>query len=196
MRLSLVTEPAGEALTLDEVRTHLKLDQHDDDAYALALAAAVREAFESETGRQLVTATWRATLDCFPVSPHEPIRLPKPPLASVTSIEYVDAAGATQTWDPSEYRVEKFSGPLAQRGMVYPAPGHEWPVTLAVPGAVTITFVAGTDPSLIPEAHRAVLLAWLGDLYENRERQVAGTIVSQNQTTLSMLELYREPALL
>lgn len=196
MRVSLVTEPAEEPLTLDEVRTHLRLDDHTDDAYALALAAAVREAFESETGRQLVTATWRATLDCFPASRHEPIRLPKPPLASVTSIQYVDEAGDTQTWSSDEYTVETFAGPLARRGMVYPAVDCDWPVALAVPGAVTITFVAGVVPSLIPEGHRAVLLMWLADLYENRERQVTGTIVSQNATAASMLELYREPALL
>lgn len=196
MRLSLVTEPAEEPLTLDEVRTHLRLDDSTDDAYALALAAAVREAFESETGRQLVTATWRATLDCFPASRHDPIRLPRPPLASVSSIEYTDEAGETQTWDASEYTVETFAGPLARRGLVYPAINREWPVTSAVPGAVRITFVAGVAPSLIPEGYRAVLLSWLGDLYENRERQVVGTIVGQNATTAAMLELYREPALL
>lgn len=67
------------------------------------------------------------------------IRIPVPPLQSVTSLTYVDTNGVTQTLDPSLYIVDANS----ETGRITPAFSTPWPYTRSVINAVNITFVAG-----------------------------------------------------
>jgi uncharacterized phiE125 gp8 family phage protein len=66
MPLQLVTAPAGEPITLLEAKQHLRVDVDDDDALIGSLITAARQAAETLTGRQLMTARWRLVLDAFP----------------------------------------------------------------------------------------------------------------------------------
>lgn len=180
MRVSLVTGPAAEPVTLEEAKLHLRveLDFPNDDALIRAFITAAREAIENETGRTLVTSSWRGTLDSFPCS--DWIDVPKPPLQSVSSITYVDNAGAVQTWASSKYLVDTPTGATSQRGRIGLAFGETWPVTQAQLNAVTIDFVAGYGAaSVVPSAIKAALLLYVGALYEHREEQVAGVTVVQ-----------------
>jgi hypothetical protein len=67
------------------------------------------------------------------------LELPKSPLLSVTSVQYVDGSGALQTLDPSQYLVDTATKP----GRVTPAFGLAWPVARRQMDAVRVTFVAG-----------------------------------------------------
>lgn len=209
MGLSLTTAPDLEPLTLDEAKTHLRVDAGDtsQDALISALIQAARESVESFTRRALVTQTWTMTLDRFPVrSAMVPstsgasvyattsgqasgitgavIRLPYPPLQSVTSITYVDANGATQTLATAEYVVQTDTLP----GQIALAYGKYWPTTRSQENAVTITYVAGYGaPSSVPARLRAAMLLILADLYERREATITGTIVAENPAVQSLL---------
>lgn len=192
MTLSLVSVDGTEPISTSDAKDHLRVDLSDDDVLISAAATAARDYFEADTNRQLVKATYTLTLDDFPRSRHEPIRIPRPPLRSVTSITYLDSDGTEQTWSSSEYTVETFDGPGAQPGRVYPKAEYVWPTTQDVPGAVTITFEAGYD--VVPEGMKATLLLLVGDLYANREAQVVGNVFSDNRTAQRLLGRYRLPA--
>lgn len=174
-RLSLITGPTDEPLTLVDAKAHLRVEITDDDTYITSLISRAREVFERETGRQLVDATWRAQLDRFPWSDREPIELPKPPLQSVTTVTYLDSSGASQTWAPAEYQVDVFDGPAARRGLLYPVVNEQYPDTYPIPDAVTITFIAGYgNAAAVPEEIKQHMLQLIGHYYEHREIVVVG----------------------
>ena len=66
MPLQLVTPPAEEPVSLADAKLHLRVDFTDDDALITSLIAAARQAAETLTGRQIVTARWKLVLDSFP----------------------------------------------------------------------------------------------------------------------------------
>ena len=107
------------------------------DALLSALITSAREHTEDACSRAWITQTRDLVLDEFPEG-LEPILIPRLPLISVTSITYIDTAGATQTWSNTLYDVDITSGRIAPAyGQVYPTTE---PGTLA---AVTVRFVCG-----------------------------------------------------
>jgi uncharacterized phiE125 gp8 family phage protein len=135
--LTLVTPPALEPVTLAEAKKWLKVDVSDDDDLISELITAARQAIEEEIGRQLITATWRLSPDGLYAGP---IYLPRPPLQSVTSVQYYDAQGTLQTLATGDYQVNK-DGLL---GRLTPAVDAFWPCfQLNRSGAVQVTYVAG-----------------------------------------------------
>lgn len=156
--------PSTEPVTVAELKLHCRVEHSADDDLFTALGKAARETVEAETGRQLVTATWRQDLDEFPLCP---IKLRHPPLISVTSVVYTDANGDTQTLDASDYQVDTSS----VIGTVAPAVDSVWPTTQAYKlNAVRITYQAGFGAaSAVPESIKAAIKLLVGHWYENRE---------------------------
>lgn len=196
MHLDLVTAPAAEPLSLAEAQSYRRVDGSTEAGLLTDLISAARELFEEETGRQVITAAWRLRMSGFPRG-GAPIRIPKPPLISVSSITYIDVAGDTQTWSASEYVVTTSAGPFARHGLVHPAPNYCYPDTLGTPDAVVVNFSAGYGDSAddVPESVRYTIQSLLGDLYEERESFITGTIVSQNPSTMRALARYRLPVM-
>lgn len=194
MRLHLVTGPAVEPLTLAEAKTHRRVDGTAEDDLLTGMIAAARALFEEETGRQVITATWRLEIDRFPAC-FDPIMVPKAPLQAVSAISYRDANGDSQTWAASEYEVDAYSGPFARPGRVFPKAGYSYPTTHRSPGAVSITYTAGygaaeTD---VPQAVKATIKSILGDMYEEREGFITGTVVAANPAFARALHRFRIP---
>lgn len=182
MSLNLVTAPAVEPLSVQEVKDHLRaIDDGNavEDALLEQLIVSVRQSLDGRDGmlnRQLITATWDYTVHEFPRGIS--IDLPLAPVQSIDSISYVDADGATQTWASSNYTL---SADLDQRPRVYLEHGKSWPGTRDDPDAVTIRFDAGYGgaASDVPAPIRAAMLLLIGNLYNSRESTVIGTIVSE-----------------
>lgn len=157
-RESLVTPPSVEPLTLTEARTQVHVDTSDEDVTLENLIRAARERVELETNRALLAQTWDLVLPWFPT--HR-IEVPKPPLMTVTSVTYIDTAGAPQIWASSLYQVQKPAGPVAERGLIQPVYGEVWPLTRPDTfAAVTVRFQAGygTDRTAVPQALRQAML--------------------------------------
>ena len=74
-------------------------------------------------GRALVTQTWELVINTFPT--HE-IKMPLPPLQSVTSVKYDDGEGVEQTLSTSLYTVDTASEP----GWIVPPIGTGWPTSI------------------------------------------------------------------
>ena len=95
------------------------------------------------------------------------IRVPRPPLQSVTSIVYVDSNGNTDTLSPSLYQVDTNRMP----GRIAPIYTQVWPVVqYQTYNAVQITFVAGY--TLLPRRIALALKMLTAHLYENREASI------------------------
>lgn len=175
MLTTLITSPVGEPVTLQEAKDHLRVTWSAEDDLITRLIAGAREAFERETGRQILAASWRGYLDRFPLFDHEAIEIAKPPLVDVTAVSYVDTSGVSQVWATSEYDFDVFAGPFAQRGMIYPKPEKEYPLTRRLPNAVLVDFDAGYGVAAdVPDEIKEALFAWIGHHYRNRELVVAG----------------------
>jgi len=174
--LSLVTGPVNEPVTLDEVKAHCRVSSDDDDGLLDGYRVAAREFVESFTGRALLPQTWDLKLDAFPC---DALELPMPPVTSVTSITYVDTAGATQTWSSANYRTDLPSGPTSASARITPVYGVSWPSTQDVTNAVTVRFVAGyASDASVPWAIKSALLLLVGHWYAHREAVSVGNVVA------------------
>jgi len=190
--LSLVTPPAIEPITLAEAKRQCRAPADvSEDGLFVGLIAAARERAEGITGRQLIEATWDEKLDDIDC---DEIWLPRAPLISVTSVTYIDSAGATQTWASTEYQVDAPTGPFARRGRVLPLPTASWP--LAQSGRVNafaVRFKAGygTAAASVPMAIRQAMLLMIGAWFVNREDMVTGGLVTVPLGALALLTPYK-----
>jgi len=186
MGLIQTAAPATEPVTLAEAKSHLRVDGTDDDTLITELIKGARQLVEGNTGRSLITQTWRLTLDRFPRN-DEAIRLERPPLVSVESVTYVDTNGATQTMATSDYIVDTSH----VQGEVALAYDKTWPDARAQQNAVLVNYTAGYGAaSAVPEALKAAIKLRLGDLYENREASVIGTIHTANPAADALEAIY------
>lgn len=163
MPLQLVTPPSGEPVSLAEAKLHLRVDVDDDDALISSLIATARQAAETLTGRQLISARWKLVLDAFPWGE---ILLAKCPVQSIVSIQYLDMNGLSQMLPSSDYVVDTACEPAR----ITPVFGKTWPPTLPQIGAVTVTFDAGYGAaSAVPEGLKSWIKLRVGSLYAHRE---------------------------
>jgi uncharacterized phiE125 gp8 family phage protein len=183
VRIDVVTPAASEPVTLDEAKAHLRVTHGSDDLLIAGQISAAREHIERVIGYPIVTTVLRATLDCWPPV----IILPRCPIASVDAIEYTDAAGADQVLAPADYSVDLSGGGARVR----PAFGKSWPSLRAVPAAVRVSYTAGRAAADVQPSLKAALLLTVGDLYENAEAQVVGSIIAVNQTVDNLLWPHR-----
>ena len=189
--LSLITAPAAEPLDVEtDVRPHLRLTADEAAAQMSLLLGAIegaRQECETFTQRQLITTTWELWLESW----MEPgiydcesggLRLPLPPLQSLTDIKYIDLSGAEQTLSSSLYTLSKPAGPQAGRAIVFPAYGAVWPSVLCRPAAIKVKFVAGYGASAaaVPARLKQGMLLCVGEAYERREFVTPGHILPSN----------------
>jgi uncharacterized phiE125 gp8 family phage protein len=148
-----IIQPAGEPIHVEEAKLDRRVSDSADDTRLRSLVGAARRAAEMITRQQFLHARWQLTLDRFPMAgcgtlrpfrnavniPAFAIVLPHSPLVRVVSVQYVDMAGATQTMPSTDYVVNKSNAP----GLITPAFGKIWPITLPQIAAVTVTYDAG-----------------------------------------------------
>ena len=180
--LVVVTAPAVEPVTVDEVIKHLRLDADTDEGEVESYIQASREWCENYTGRAFINRTLRLSIDGidevdiplwegWKTGPDISLRkrdilIPKPPLYSVTSVTTFDDADASTVFASTKYYVDKAREP----GRVFLRNGETWPTALRVSNAVEIVYVAGygatagSVPASIVFAIKS-LAAWL---YEHR----------------------------
>jgi uncharacterized phiE125 gp8 family phage protein len=138
----------------------------EDSLLLEKLQSAIDDA-EDFTGRQLLTATWKAYLDEFPCNDF--IELPFGNLQSVTAITYKDSDGTVTTMTAgTEYLVETNGDECGRIVLPY---GCSWPsATLYPSNPICIEFVCGwTAASLVPSKIKSAILLGAADLYNLRE---------------------------
>ncbi|MGO4811138.1 head-tail connector protein [Cupriavidus sp. 2MCAB6] len=160
MGLRRTTQPAGEPVSLEEAKLHLRVDTTDEDDLITGLIGTARMDAEKRMRRTLMQSGWTFTLDGF-AGLYE---LPMAPLIAVGSIAYVDTDGASQVLSPAAYKVDATGEP----GRVIPVGG--WPATAVQPAAVTVVFTAGYATAAdVPRPIRNWMLLMIGEMYKDRE---------------------------
>lgn len=156
--MRIVTPPVA-LVDVAYARTSAPVFAGDGDDRVEALLAAAQAAIEppnSWVGRAFGVQTIEARFDGFPLFE---VHLPCPPLRSVTSVAYLDDAGAEQTMPTDGYEacgVGTVSGGVMVKSM------RAWPRTACRRDAVRIRFQAGyeaNDPQLLPVKQAIVLAA-------------------------------------
>jgi uncharacterized phiE125 gp8 family phage protein len=175
MAIKVVTAPALEPVTLGEARLHCRVDVDDDDDLLLRLIMSAREYAEQREWRAYLTQTLELYLDCWPA--RNEIRLPRPPLQSVTSVKYYDEDDVEYTLASTTYMVDAVSQP----GRLVLKADQSWPTaTLRPANAVVVRFVAGwASLGDLPLRIKQAMLLLIGHWYENREATISGTVSRQ-----------------
>lgn len=172
--LVVTTPGAVEPVTLAELKGHMRIDGDEDNAQITIYNAAARGTVERYLNRQLITATFQYTLEQFP---RGEFILPRPPLISVDTIQYVDTAGDTQTWASGNYQVDTNQEP----GRVKPVTTASYPSTQSdTYNAVTVAYDAGYGAATtdVPQSVRDAIMMFAAQLYEFREPIISGTIIA------------------
>ena len=160
MGLKIITAPATEPVALIEAKLHLRVDHSTEDALITALISAAREECEHLLERTIAEQTLELAIDEFPANG---IKLPRPPVISITSVTYVDEDGVSQTMASGDYYLDDAQAPA----WLLPVYDTEWPGTRAEANAVKVRYVAGYADC--PELIRAWILLRVGTLYASRE---------------------------
>jgi uncharacterized phiE125 gp8 family phage protein len=163
MALKLITPASTYPVTLAEAKLHLRVDGTDEDTLITALITAATEMAEQETGRALMTQTWELTQDAFDSA----MVLTRTPVASITSIKYIDLDGVEQTLNGANYTL--YSTDDYGYHQVTPAYGLDWPETRIQDSAVAVRYVAGY--TTVPQPIKQWILLMIGSMYDNRESE-------------------------
>ena len=160
-KVTVVTPPAIEPVTLDEAKENSRIFTNVQDSLVTRLIAAARMNVEMFLERALIERTLAAYLQQF----QEVIYLRFPPLISVESIKYTDPDGAEQTVDPTVYYVDVWASP----GLIRLQKDQLWPEIGDVYDPIRIEYKAGYGQNTtdVPEDIRAGLLALITMLYDN-----------------------------
>lgn len=184
MVLNLKTAAAEEPVTLDEMKLHLRVTEDEENELIWSTIAAARGYIERTTRQQLITATYELFLDKFPTTGAKIIRLPRPPLQSVTSIKYVDIDGATQTLASSKYDVDIHSEP----SRVAESFNNFWPSTRNEVNAVTIEYLAGYGlATTVPPELKMAIKMLASHWFENRETVTIGVVSKEMALSVNTL---------
>lgn len=167
--------PSAEPLTLEDAKSHLRIDLEDDDPGIFRRVRGARSQAEQYMRRGLLTQTWLYGQDVWT----DEILLPMAaPLQGVPIVRYYNSAGVQQTLSTSVYTVDALSEP----GRIVKAPLQIWPVLQANRAmAVTVEYIVGwTSVALIPPDILDAIYLLLGDSEEFREGTVSsnGTLQS------------------
>lgn len=184
MRFTIVTPADAELVSLEEAKAHLRVDIDEQDESIMAFLVAARQHLEEICNRSFVSSTWDGFIDddwpwVLDLDTYRHVRMieiPKAPLASVTSISYVDGAGATQVLASNQYVVDG-TGAI---GRIYPAYGVTWPTVRCQPKAITVRFVAGygTDAEAVPTPIKQAIKLLISHFHEQRQPVQIGSTVA------------------
>lgn len=175
MYLTPVAAPESEPVQESQAMEHLNETNDDRAIYVGGLIGAARGMAENYTGRAIMRQTWKYTSNAF----CDIVRLPLPPLVSVTSIKYYDGGNVLQTMNASDFYV------FADAGIGCVSPVESWPSTYTRPDAVQITFLCGY--LVCPHQIQQAILLTIGELYNNREETIIGKSISKLPLTSERL---------
>lgn len=155
---AVTDQPDSEPVSLDTLKAVLHLDGTDDDVRRMFYLAAARDHVQKLTGLYLVTQTIAAKCNSFADLAH----LPFAPIQSISSIQYVDPAGATQTLATGVYE-SRLDGLTNSIVLKY---GQSWPA-IQIGSRITVTAVVGYTS--VPEAIQNAICMYAGGWLEFSE---------------------------
>ena len=182
--LKLVTAPTERLLVLQDVKAYHRIFGSGEEHEVLQVINSATRWCENYTKRQFLPATWRLSLDEFPLCGERILYLPRPPAIAITSIVYIDTNGDEQTLSASAYQLDGDSEP-ARLAEAY---GYAWPATRCQMNAVRVTYTCGWATSeAVPEDVKQAARMLVGHWLENREAVLTGTVSKEIEFSVHAL---------
>ena len=155
-----LTMLAAGPVSLDAMRTYLRVDGRDDDDMIATVLIAARQQIERRTRRLLCRQIWRMSLDAWP--PGGLIRIPFVPFRRVTAIRVFDATGNAIAVPLTALSQVTGSEPAFVSVANGPAPGLK-------EGGIELDIEAGYEaPSEVPASLTLAIMRLAALLYERR----------------------------
>lgn len=177
--ITCTTKATSDPVTVAEVKARLRVVSSDDDATIALMISEATAHVQELTGRQLMTATWAQRHDSFP----SVFVLRVAPVASITSIKYIDTDGAQQTLDSSVYHTDLSSEP-ARITLDY---NQSWPDIREEFGSVIVAFSAGySSAAAVPAPIKHAIYLHCAFAYEYREPDFFGAIPRRQALDLAL----------
>lgn len=149
----VTTQPTHEPVTLEEIKTFLRVSHGGDDALLTTTIKAARLWLEDYQGRAFITQTRTITADAFPLNCRGEIDIFRAPVASVSSITYFDSGNTSTVWSSANYQLDAYGLPPR----VKPVVNQDYPSTYEKYGAVLIVYVAGQAIDDVPRSIKEAL---------------------------------------
>lgn len=161
MTYAHITPPVAEALTLADVKAHLRLDGADEDALLASLITTAREHLERQTGLCLMRQSYRLYLDDWPQD--GVIQIARGPVQAIEKILVFDDAG-----DPADITaMDKLLDGAARPARLWlrqpPRPGQPL-------NGIEIDFTAGFGESgaEVPDTLKRAMLIHIAHMFAFR----------------------------
>ena len=166
-------EPTSEPVTIAEARRQCDLDANYFDEQLQQLIKVARRKVEHDTRRSLITQTRVLKFASFPSE--IAIELQRPPVQSVTSVQYVDNAGSTQTFRSALSSLDANHNPP----LVLLDYNQTWPSSRGYHNDGIITYVAGYGTaSSVPENAKQAVLLLVRNWFDNSSPVLVGTVAT------------------
>ena len=169
MRFAQVTYPSSTVISLQEAKDHLRVTSDTEDALILDCIKSATSFVEQYTGITLLSGTYKAYLDSCEALVYDMIELWMFPITAVSSIQYIDTNGATQTLSSSNYSLD-----------ITDSPARIWATSIPQQKANTLnTFIVNfscgyTNTDLIPFELKGWVKILTGFFYETRQAEYTG----------------------
>lgn len=165
-RIETITPPTTTSVSLDSVKSHLKIVHDAEDDLLAEWLQAADDLFVRHTGYVLLTSTYRLRLDSWPRDGI--IYIPRHPVTAVSAVQYLDVNSTWQTISTNDYSVDLASAParVIFGSTATPGWGYQWPVLHPrIRPVVRVQFVAGhatadATPALVRQAVRLLVGHW------------------------------------
>jgi uncharacterized phiE125 gp8 family phage protein len=172
-RYIVTTAATSTAVTLTEVKSHLKITASSEDTYLTNLISVATEMVQNYTGQILIDSTIDLYIPYF----LNRIDINRTPVTRITHVKYYDSSNSQQTVNSSNYidTISK-SDSLDQSpisAFILPAKNFTYPDTYPRMDAVEIRFEAGYENNdSVPMAIKQAMFLIIGQLYLNRTDMV------------------------
>jgi uncharacterized phiE125 gp8 family phage protein len=169
-QVRVITAPAVEPVSLTEAKIDLRVDHDDDDNLIADLIVACRQEAEDIARRAFVNRTLELSMRNWPTDGY--IRLPYPPVVSVTSVVYYDEDNVSRTMSSALYITVLDVDPA----VISLAKYASWPTeSLRLVAPIRVRYVAGygTTAASVPERYKALIRSLVAIRYESRDEMTA-----------------------
>lgn len=165
MMTRITVQPDAEPITLDEAKAHCRIENALDNLYLSSLIMTARQSAEQYTRMSFLPQTRLMTLNQWQQINH----LPWGPTSAIVSIQYLDSNALEQTLNPSLYKLHRSD----DFDFFTVAPGKRLPDMGGFENGIAVEYQCGfADAASVPKAIKQAMLLHIGDLYENRERNI------------------------
>lgn len=164
--LELVTDASVEPVTLSEMKDFMKVDLTDEEDMITSMIESARVSIEKYCGIGLITKTYDYYFD----KAEDVIKIPLPPLQSVTTFVYNNLSYTETEISSSNYKVFTFDN---NKGEVVKLPSYTYVTAVPDYRPFRIRFVNGfgDTASDVPDILKLALKLTVAHWFENRQSQ-------------------------